>query len=108
MRFEGIRRILFRHPTCISNGVREANMATTNLLDKTSIEDSKRLSAATAPPVQVTPADRKREPARRGTPKWWMAISVVVLIATAAIYYFGRTAAPVYQTVAIDRGDIQA
>ncbi len=62
------------------------------------------VSSENGPPI----LPKKRIPAHSGKAKWWMAASLVVLIALGAAYYLRGSAQPVYQMTAIDRGDIEA
>ncbi len=57
-------------------------------------------------PQKAPPLPPKK--ARRSRAKWLLAASVLVVIAVAAVLYLGRSAAPDYVTVPVDRGDIEA
>jgi len=86
-------------------------MPTTELTPPNVVVDSKWPSPLVEPPVAPIDDQRpseKRVPAHKSRKKWWLAVSMVVVIALAAVYYFRGSAQPVYQTAVIDRGDIQS
>ena len=83
-------------------------MATTELLVPPVIDDSTPVSPRVVPGIEqpALPVKGTLAPSKR--PKWWLAASLVVLLAIAAAYYFRGSAQPAYLTTAIDRGDIEA
>jgi HlyD family secretion protein len=80
-------------------------MPTTELL---AANDSKKLTTPVLPETEQRPSVGKRVSAHRRHAKWWLAASLVVLIALGATFYFQGSAQPVYLTAAVDRGDIEA
>ena len=70
--------------------------------------DDKRSNPPVTPKIEQRPLLAPRVLAHPGKAKWWLAASLVALIALAAAYYFRGSAQPAYLTTAIDRGDIQA
>src|ERR1041385_1605472 len=83
-------------------------MPTTELLQPEVIDDSKRLSRTVPPEMEHRPPAAKRGSPHASKTKWWLAVSLVVLIAIASTVYFRGSAKPVYLTATIDRGDIEA
>jgi HlyD family secretion protein len=83
-------------------------MPTTELLVTEVIDDPKRLSMPALPETDHRPTAGKRISAHTPKTKWWLAVSLVVIIGLAAAYYFGGSAKPAYVTTTIDRGDIEA
>jgi len=83
-------------------------MPTTELLITEVVDDPKRLSRPVLPETAQRPVGGKRISAHTPKTRWWLAVSLVVLIGLAAASYFGGSAKPAYVTTTIDRGDIEA
>ncbi len=83
-------------------------MPTTELLLPEVSDDPKRLSTPVLPQTEQRPPVGKRVSAHPRKAKWWLAVSLVVLIAIGGVFYFRGSAQPAYLTTTIDRGDIEA
>lgn len=83
-------------------------MPATELLVNEVIDDSTRLKAPDLPETKPQPPVGKRVSAHGRKAKWWLAASLVVVIALAVTIYLRGSGQPVYLTTAIDRGDIEA
>jgi HlyD family secretion protein len=83
-------------------------MPTTELLIPEIIDDPKGLRTPIPPEPERRPTGGKRVPTHARKAKWWLAASVVVLVAAAGVFYFRGSAKPVYLTATIDRGPIEA
>jgi HlyD family secretion protein len=83
-------------------------MPTTELLIPEIIDDPKGLRTPILPETERQPSSAKRVPTPARKAKWWLAASVVVLVAIACVIYFRGSAKPVYLTATIDRGPIEA
>jgi len=83
-------------------------MPTTELLQPEVIDDPKRLNRPVPPETEPRPPAAKRVSPHASKARWWLAVTLVVVIAVASVWYFGGTAKPVYLTATIDRGDIEA
>lgn len=83
-------------------------MPTTELLNPPVRDDSKPVNPISSA-VGGQPSPSGKTTLRRSNrSKWWLAASLVVLIAVAATYYFRGSGQPVYLTTPIDRGNIEA
>jgi HlyD family secretion protein len=82
-------------------------MPTTEMLLPDVIQ-TKRPGSSETPRIEQPPLPKMQRLAPKNKAKWWMAASLVALIALVAAYYLRGPAQPVYQTAAIDRGDIEA
>jgi len=80
-------------------------MPTTELLVA---NDSKRLSTTAPPEIEQRPSGGKRISPHPSRAKWWLAVSLVVVIGLGATLYFRGPAQPAYLTAAVDRGDVVA
>jgi len=80
-------------------------MPVTDALSRPVTDDSKPARAPVAPDTALRPTPRKKASAKV---KWWLAASLVVLFAVAAVFYFQESGQPAYVTAALDRGPIEA
>jgi HlyD family secretion protein len=83
-------------------------MPTTELLVTELIDDPKRLSTPLLPASEQPRSGGKRISPHPRRAKWWLAVSLVVLIGLGAALYFRGPAQPAYLTAAVDHGDIEA
>jgi HlyD family secretion protein len=83
-------------------------MPTTEFLIPEIVDDPKRVSTPILPGNDGRPSSAKKVPTQARKPKWWLAASLVVLIAIACVFYFQGSSKPAYLTATIDRGDIEA
>src|SRR5258705_8110189 len=83
-------------------------MPTTELLIPEIVADPKGLRTPIPSETERRHSSGKRVPTPAPKTKWWLAASVVVLVAIACVIYFRGSAKPVYLTATIDRGPIEA
>lgn len=83
-------------------------MPTTESLFTEVIGDPKRLVTPGLPETEQRPSGGKRISPHPRRARWWLAVSLVVLIGLGAALYFRGPAQPAYLTAAVDRGDIEA
>ena len=63
-------------------------MPTTELLQPEVIDDPKRLNRPVPPEREPRPPAAKRVSPHTRKARWWLAVSLVVVIAIASVFYF--------------------